>query len=131
MFLVADSFYLGLLNRLPQRVSLALNPSNHERVFITSIHWNNEKNLRSHWNKAVVDLVKYLRPANVFVAILESGSWDDSEGALRELDAQLAQMDVPRSIMLEDITHNDEICQTGQVAHGHGEAARSSSVSPS
>jgi hypothetical protein len=109
MFLVADSFYLGLLNRLRQRVSLASNPSNHERVFIASIHWNNEKILRSHWNKAVVDLVKYLRPANVHVAILESGSWDDSKGALRELDAQLAQMDVPRSIMLEDTTHEDEI----------------------
>ncbi|KAF2128532.1 glycosyltransferase family 69 protein [Dothidotthia symphoricarpi CBS 119687] len=109
---ITDSLYLVFLGRLPERALLASTPTNHERIFIASIHWNNEAILRSHWNKAVVELVKSLGPKNVFVVVLESGSWDDSKGALRELDAELAQLDVPRSIMLEETTHADEMHRT-------------------
>ena len=80
-----------------------------QRVFIASIHWNNEKILRSHWNKAVLDLVAYFGRDNVYVSIQESGSWDDSKGALRELDQQLGELDVPRTIILDKTTHADEI----------------------
>ncbi|PGH15972.1 hypothetical protein AJ80_05348 [Polytolypa hystricis UAMH7299] len=82
-----------------------------ESVFIASTHWNNERILRSHWNAAVLELVTVLGPENVFVSVLEGGSWDDSKGALRELDAKLADLGVQRSIVLEDETHQDHIEQ--------------------
>ncbi|KAF2815674.1 uncharacterized protein BDZ99DRAFT_541448 [Mytilinidion resinicola] len=92
----------------PHRVSHPSHPSN-KRIFMASIHWINERILRSHWNQAVLDLVQHLGPQNVFVGVLESGSWDNSKGALQELDAQLAQLNVAHSIILEDTTHEDEI----------------------
>ncbi|RAK81436.1 glycosyltransferase family 69 protein [Aspergillus fijiensis CBS 313.89] len=80
-----------------------------DRIFIASTHWNNERILRSHWNDAVVDLVRTLGSENVFVSVLESGSWDDSKGALRELDTRLDRLGVRRNITLSDTTHHDEI----------------------
>ena len=80
-----------------------------QKVFISALHWNNEPILRSHWNAAVVELVKSLGPANVFISIHESGSWDDTKGALRELDFQLGVLGVSRMIILDNTTHADEI----------------------
>jgi hypothetical protein len=80
-----------------------------ERVYIASIHWNNERILRSHWNDAVVALAKALGPENVFVAVFESGSWDDSKGALRELDIALEGHGIRRNITLSETTHLDEM----------------------
>ncbi|KAK0715250.1 cryptococcal mannosyltransferase 1-domain-containing protein [Lasiosphaeris hirsuta] len=82
------------------------------RVFIASIHWNNEPILRSDWNKGVVDLVNALGPENVFVSVYESGSWDDSKGALRELDRELEKTGVGKQITLDDTTHEELV--TGQ-----------------
>jgi len=79
------------------------------RVFIASIHWNNEKVLRSDWNKGVVGLVNALGPDNVFVSVYESGSWDDSKGALRELDNELSKLGVGKKITLDETTHADLI----------------------
>ncbi|KAH6632296.1 glycosyltransferase family 69 protein [Chaetomium tenue] len=79
------------------------------RVYIASLHWNNEKILRSEWNKGVVELVKTFGADNVFVSVYESGSWDDSKGALRELDQELEKLGVPRKIILDDETHKDLI----------------------
>lgn len=92
----------------PQRVSPSVFrlPRN-ERIFIASIHWNNEAILRSNWNQAVLDLVNYLGAENVFVAILEGGSWDGSKAALQELDAELQQTRVPRSFIFDNVTHKD------------------------
>ena len=84
----------------------------HPRVFIAGIHWNNEVILRSHWNDAVVRLVDILGHENTFVSIYESGSWDDSKGALRLLDKRLSESNVSRSIILDDVTHADEISST-------------------
>ncbi|QKX55062.1 uncharacterized protein TRUGW13939_02154 [Talaromyces rugulosus] len=84
-------------------------PRRGERIFIASIHWNNEAILRSHWNNAVVDLVQALGVDNVYVSIFESGSWDNSKGALRELDTNLDRLGVRRNITLSDVTHQDEI----------------------
>lgn len=83
-----------------------------ERVFIASTHWNNEAILRSHWNAAVLELVRHIGPQNAFVSVCESGSWDDSKGALRQLDAALGQLGAPRAIVLDDTTHADEIAKT-------------------
>jgi hypothetical protein len=79
------------------------------RVYIASLHWNNEHILRSDWNRGVVDLVKTLGPDNVFVSVYESGSWDNSKGALRELDAELDKTGVAKKIVLDDETHKDLI----------------------
>jgi hypothetical protein len=46
--------------------------------------------LRSHRNDALVALVAALGQDNVFITIHESGSWDNSKGALRDLDTGLA-----------------------------------------
>ncbi|KAL8763450.1 MAG: hypothetical protein Q9184_000758 [Pyrenodesmia sp. 2 TL-2023] len=85
--------------------------SSAKRIFIASIHWNNEAILRSHWNEAVLRLVDHFGAENVYVSILESGSWDDSKGALKDLDGQLERLRVGRKIILESTTHADEVGQ--------------------
>lgn len=80
-----------------------------ERIYIASLHWNNEAILRSHWNDAVVQVAKAWGPENVFVSVYESGSWDDSKGAIRQLDADLDRLGIRRNITLDDTTHKDEI----------------------
>jgi hypothetical protein len=94
-----------------------------ERVYIASLHWNNEAILRSHWNNAVVELAKTLGPENVFISVYESGSWDDSKGALRELDGQLERLGVSRNITLSETTHLDEISRQ-PTRHGWIETPR-------
>jgi hypothetical protein len=102
----------ALYVRTAQLHSPPVNPPQNIRVYIASIHWNNEPILRDYWNKAVVDLVKVLGPENVFVSVYESGSWDDSKGALRSLDRTLGDLGVRRNITLSDTTHLDEISQS-------------------
>lgn len=98
-----------------QQRSSALSPtrsllsSTTERIFISSTHWNNEAILRSHWNSAVLDLVRHVGPAKIYISIYESGSWDDSKGALRQLDVELGKLGVRRTIVLDETTHADEI----------------------
>lgn len=84
-------------------------PRARERLFIASMHWNNEAILRSHWNDAVVQLAQEWGPENVFVSVFESGSWDDTKGALTDLEGQLSHLGVPRNITLSQTTHEDEI----------------------
>ncbi len=79
------------------------------RVFIASLHWNNENILRTEWNRGVVDLVKTLGPENVFVSVYESGSWDNSKDALHELDQALEPTGVGKKIVLDQETHQDLI----------------------
>ncbi|KAJ5836501.1 Mannosyltransferase 1 CMT1, partial [Penicillium robsamsonii] len=84
-------------------------PQKQERIYIASINWNNELVLRSHWNKALTQLVLKLGPENVFISIYESGSYDNTKAALRELDWELERMRVPRNITLSPVTHQDEL----------------------
>ncbi|CAG7916382.1 unnamed protein product [Penicillium olsonii] len=84
-------------------------PARKERIYIASVNWNNEQVLRSHWNKALYTLVSELGAENVFVSIYESGSYDNTKGALRELDWQLNKLGIPRNITLSPVTHQDEI----------------------
>jgi hypothetical protein len=102
----AHFIYYRLARAERQSISQAAlhNPA---RVYIASLHWNNEKILRSAWNKGVVDLVKTLGPSNVFVSVYESGSWDDSKGALRDLDRELEKTGVGKKIVLDETTHAD------------------------
>lgn len=80
-----------------------------QNIFIASIHWNNEPILRSNWNLAVLNLVEYFGPQNVYVSIYESGSWDDSKEALRLLDNDLETKGVRRTVKLNETTHADEL----------------------
>ena len=104
-----------LLIKSAQRISLetpqTYNLMSHRptRLFIAGIHWNNEKVLRERWNAAVVEVVQYFGPENVYVSIYESGSWDDSKGALGELDGKLADLGVERTLILDPETHQDSI----------------------
>ena len=82
------------------------------KVFIASTHWNNEAKLLNFWNKAVLDLAQHLGPENVYVSIYESGSWDDSKGALRLLDQDLELLGVQRTIVLAETTHIEEIAKS-------------------
>lgn len=79
------------------------------RIFVASIHWNDEEVLRSHWNNAILDLVRALGPDRVFLSIYESGSYDNTKGAIRDLDAALEDLGVPRKVVLSDVTHEDDI----------------------
>jgi hypothetical protein len=80
-------------------------------IFIASIHWNNEQIIRSHWSKALLDFISEYGADNVYVSILEGGSWDDTKGALRELDVELRNAGVERNVELQDLSHEDMIKQ--------------------
>ena len=82
-----------------------------ERIFIASIHWNNENVIRSAWSAALLNLTETLGATNIYISILESGSWDDTKGALRALDSSLASLFVPRTIILDPTTHAEEIAR--------------------
>jgi len=45
------------------------------------------------------------------VSVYESGSWDDTKGALRELDKQLGELGVRRNITVSERSHKDEISE--------------------
>ncbi len=59
-----------------------------------------------------MDLVRHFGAENVYVSIVESGSWDGSKSALKELDLHLENLGVQRSIELLETTHKDEIERT-------------------
>ncbi|RDA96042.1 hypothetical protein CP533_5813 [Ophiocordyceps camponoti-saundersi (nom. inval.)] len=92
-----------------QRMSLTGRP--HQRIYIASMHFNNGDMLRNHWNDAVIRLTEEFGSANVFVSILESGSWDDSKELLRGLAKELERRGVPHRVEISDVTHHDEIAK--------------------
>jgi hypothetical protein len=80
-----------------------------ERIYIASLAWNDEEILREYWITALLDLVSHCEKGNIYVSILESGSWDGTKDALRGLDTELEKLGVERSVVLSDKTHEDEI----------------------
>lgn len=114
LLILSIDFFLTISLSPPlRRVSLSSAPSDavtsKDRIFIASMHWNNELILRSHWSAALLDLVRHLGVDNVYISIVESGSWDNTKGALRDLDVELEKLGVERSIELLNITHKDEV----------------------
>lgn len=85
--------------------------STNKKIFLSSTHWNNEAIIRSHWNSAVLELVKRIGVENVYISVYESGSWDDSKGALTLLDRGLAALGARRTIVLDQTTHAEEIAR--------------------
>lgn len=69
-------------------------------VYIVSVHRNNEEVLRDAWNDAVVALATHLGPANVHFAAVESGSQDQTKGALMDLKDRLDILGVSNTISL-------------------------------
>jgi hypothetical protein len=98
--LVLDFFLIALSHPPSRRVPLLSASRNEQKIFIASIHRNSERILRSHWNEAVVNLTKHLGIDNVFVSVHESGSQDNTKDALRDLDFELKELGVHRSIEL-------------------------------
>jgi hypothetical protein len=98
-------------NNIPTTTTITpLSPN--QKIFVASIHWNNAPILRSHWVPAVLNLVEHFGKDNVYVSVQESGSWDDSKDALRELDKGLERLGARRRILLDETTHDDEIAKT-------------------
>lgn len=75
------------------------------------MHWNNGAIIKSHWALSVLSLARWFGPENVYVSVIESGSWDDSKEALRDMDLKLGHLGVERTILLEERTHEDEIAR--------------------
>ena len=98
------------------------------KIYVASTHWNNGKALHEFWNKAVLNLVEHVGPENIYISIYESGSWDDSKGALRLLDLDLERLGVQRTIVLDETTHADEITKpisdTGWIETPRGKKER-------
>lgn len=87
-------------------------PDRTERIYIASVNWNSEPILRSHWNQALLELAWKLGPENVHISIYESGSFDNTKDALAELDAELQHLQIPHTIVMSPITHEDELAAT-------------------
>ncbi|RSL44406.1 hypothetical protein CEP53_011238 [Fusarium sp. AF-6] len=106
---VAWTFFDTVLDhhRLDAAGQTYVKPQSPVRVYIASLHWNNERILRDSWNQGLLDLVSVLGPSNVFVSLYESGSRDGSKDAIGELDKALGVMGVPRNITLDKTTHAD------------------------
>lgn len=88
------------------------NQANIGRVYIASIHWNNEAILKSHWTSRVAELANALGRHNIFVSVKESGSWDKTKEALLELGDGLDRAQIRSSIVLDNATHEQEINKT-------------------
>ena len=106
-----DAYFLTRPHPLPQRTKLPPSLQN-DRILIASMARNSEYMLRLYWNGALLKLVKYLGPENVYVSILESGSQEDTKGALRDLEMQLNKLGVENRIVLGmDATEQVEMLQ--------------------
>ncbi|KUJ13844.1 uncharacterized protein LY89DRAFT_708957 [Mollisia scopiformis] len=98
-----------------------------QRVYIAALHYNDEELLRKHWIPSLLDLVQHWDPENVYVSITESGSWDGTKDALRDLDNELEKLGVERSIVVSNRTHEDEVTrkpaanETGWIQTPRGE----------
>ncbi|ESZ94378.1 hypothetical protein SBOR_5242 [Sclerotinia borealis F-4128] len=75
------------------------NPNN-ETIYIAAIFRRSELMLRENWSSALISLVQHLGPQNVYVSIIESGSWDGTKAALMDLDGMLGEVGVERTIDL-------------------------------
>ncbi|KAK4950160.1 hypothetical protein LTR10_011137 [Elasticomyces elasticus] len=99
----------SIRHALAQEASKAPPPFGKQRIFIASIHWTDERILREYWVPAVLQLAQDIGRENVFVSVYESGSFDDTKGALQELDDHLTGMGINHRVVLDDTTHLDEV----------------------
>lgn len=118
LFIVYDSLHaFSLYLRQTAVLYTPPPPQNTKRIYIAAQHWNTALLLYDHWNSALLALVQELGIENVFVAIYESGSYDDTKGQLRYLDSRLEELHVKRNITLSPTSHEDEIAKQ-PTSHG-------------
>ena len=92
---------------------------------------NSDYMLRLYYNDRLTDLIQHLGPQNVFVSIVESGSQEDTKGALSELEGKLNALGVEHRISLGiNVTEQTESLKkvpkegedrTGWIFTGRGE----------
>ena len=80
---------------------------NTEKIFVTGLAWNSAILFRTHLIEQIKDLVRLLGVENVYISIYENGSYDDTKGALRELQLLLEEMGVRNTITVNETSHED------------------------
>lgn len=100
IILLLDVFLLTAFRPHPLRSATLPAHLQNKKIFIASIHRNSEYMLRLYWNSALLRLCTHLGPENVFVSILESGSLENTKGALLDLERQLSDLGVESRIEL-------------------------------
>ncbi|RDL38575.1 uncharacterized protein BP5553_02915 [Venustampulla echinocandica] len=104
VFLLLDALIISGSHPRPSRTSTLSPALAREKIFIVSIQRSSEYMLRLYWNAALLSLVSFLGPENVFVSIVESGSRDDTKGALLDLESELTKLGVESKVVLgEDV----------------------------
>lgn len=101
LFILFDTLIISTTIPAPVRVSpesYSLLPS--KKIYIASINRNSEYMLRMFWNAALLNLVQHLGPSNVYVSIVESGSQEDTKGALMDLKGELDKLGARSTISL-------------------------------
>ncbi|EWC48789.1 hypothetical protein DRE_00094 [Drechslerella stenobrocha 248] len=81
------------------------------KVYIAANHWISAKVLKPYWINGLLLLIQQLGPENVFVSIYENGSWDETPAMLRELDEILDKMGVARRVLIEAVTHREQVAE--------------------
>ncbi|KAE8447547.1 hypothetical protein EG329_010677 [Mollisiaceae sp. DMI_Dod_QoI] len=98
LIFLLDAFFITSFRPTPVREATLPSHLQDRKIFIASIQRNSEYMLRLYWNTALLKLCSQLGPKNVYVSILESGSLEDTKGALRDLEEKLDELGVERRI---------------------------------
>ena len=78
-----------------------------ERIYIASMHYNDDRLLQDYWGPALLNLIETLGRDSVYVSIYESGSWDNTRGVLQaQVGAVLEERNIPHNIELGEDTHD-------------------------
>jgi len=97
---VLDTLLITRPSPEPTRTAVLPASLKTEKIFIASMARNSEYMLRLYWNSALIRLVEALGTENVFVSIMESGSQENTKGALRDLVEKLDNLGVDNKIVL-------------------------------
>lgn len=90
-----------------------------QKIYVTAQFWTSEWILAVHWIDAFLRLVHTLGPENIYVSILSSSSLDNTDGAVRYLESQLAELGVERTVILDPTTHESAISAGPEDASGN------------
>ncbi|KAK4942672.1 hypothetical protein LTR10_017621 [Elasticomyces elasticus] len=84
-------------------------PVRNQKIFICAQFWTSAGIIQERWGQALLDLIGVLGKDNVYVSIYESGSWDNTKELLQALEKVLVENSVPRTVILDPTTHEDEV----------------------
>ncbi|KIV86627.1 hypothetical protein PV11_02227 [Exophiala sideris] len=84
-------------------------PVRNQRIFICAQFWTSADIIQERWGQALLDLIGVLGKDNVYVSIYESGSWDNTKELLQTLEKVLVENSIPRTVILDPTTHEDEV----------------------